>query len=290
MNILKEVIQYYYHQYHSNIYLTDNQWINVFSNDKQYINFFNTIKNIDFFNDIDDFDFDFSFGFEDKEVKPDIVNNCFIISINYDIKRYKKIINELRSKDIYYNFNVIDQFNIYDFTKTLMKKEPNNNYLKFLKKCNRIVKFKIYSSLQAYILKYQLFFLNKHNINFLSDLYVINNNSYKLNNKLILTTLNKMYLYYIQRNQIDPHMLSYFIQNCEKINNIYNFNYKIINNIFDFIYNNFILRSKDRNYHLYYSLITIKKAYELLNFSSEQKKILEDFIQKAKAQFFLFSL
>lgn len=291
--LYKYCVNFYCHKYHKDIYLTDEEWIDIFSSKKQYNKFLHNIKKKDIF-----------------VSSTNYVDDCFFLSINYDINRFKRILKLLQKKDILYEFDIVEY--IIDLPVTFLTNQcdMNENDLLKLVKSNeqhlyiyeqvRIILNKYdYNAayfyygkfIKAYIDYLQNFKLCDRIINELYHKFFtlrIDYKQYKLYNDILACTFNDLFIKMLNDNIVSTNTLISFAENLNMFFSI-KVNNQCVNKIYNHIYNHYINKALTP-YNIYFTLVSMSKLYELLDFTKEQKKVLNDFIIKVKAQHLLAQL
>lgn len=303
--LYKYCINFYCHEYHKDIYLTDNEWLKVFSSKKYYSQLRKKLKTKDIFLSSIDY-----------------IDDCFFLSINYNVNRFKRILKLLQDNNIFYEFNIATCIIQLPFSlllnKTTASADSNvpinekellqlikDNSTEYLYNMARIIlaqndyhivyNFYYGKFLKAYIQYMQNVPATYTAINMAyRDLFSLklNYKQYKLDNDMLSKVFNDLFIQILSdkfaMSRFMPSIMTNFAENL----NIYfarNINQQCINNIYNYIHKNYIMQPLTP-YNIYFTMTGLSKLYKLLNFNDEQKKVLNDFFIKVKAQYLLLQL
>lgn len=305
--LYKYCINFYCHLYHKDIYLTDNEWLKVFSSKKYYNQLSKKLEKKDIFLSSTDY-----------------VDDCFFLSINYSVNRFKRILKLLQDNNIFHEFNIatrIIQFPVsLSFNKTIATadfnvpinekellqsiKNDNTEYLYtmariILKQHDYHLAYFYYGRfLKAYIQYMQNVPVPYTAINTAySNLFSLklNYKRYELDNDILSKIFNDLFIQILTDKFAISRLISStntIITNFAENLNIYfvrDINQQCINNIYNYIYKNYIMQPLTP-YNMFFTMSSMTKLYNLLNFNDEQKKVLDDFFIKVKSQHLLMRL
>ena len=306
--LYKYCINFYCHKYHKDIYLADNEWLKVFSSKKYYNQLSKKLEKKDIFLSSTDY-----------------VDDCFFLSINYSVNRFKRILKLLQDNNIFHEFNIATRiiqfpvslsfnkttatanFNVLINEKELLQSIKNDN-TEYLYNMARIVLkqhdyhlayFYYGRFLKAYIQYMQNVPATYAAINIAySDLFSLklNYKQYKLDNDILSKTFNDLFMQILSdkfpMSKFILPSISTIITNFAENLNIYfvrDINQQCINNIYNYIHKNYIIQPLTP-YSMFFTMSSMTKLYDLLNFNNEQKKILDDFLIKVKSNLLLMKL
>ena len=296
LKLYKYCVNYYCHKNHKDIYLTNDEWLNIFTNKRQYIKFLNIIKHKDILQSSNQY-----------------VDDCFFLSINYNVNKFKQILNLLKKNHIFYNFNIIEHMidlpiflslSSISISENDLLQAINNNikdeYI-FQQALSILDKYFFYSPnfyygkfLIAY-LDYIIYFLSSNQyipVYHIKELYnqFFLLNKFKSKSKTDIEMMKKLFndifvIILTNNTYFGSSILVDFIENL----NIYmalNLNQQCINNIYSILKKEFIAKPLN-TYIMYFTITNMEKAYQLINFNQYQKQDLINFINIVKAKYLL---
>jgi len=310
--LYKYCINFYCHRYHNDIYLTNNEWLKIFSSKKYYNQLQKKIQKKDIFLSSTNY-----------------VDDCFFLSINYDINRFKQILKLLQDNNIFYEFNITEciiqfpvslSFNKFIVAAADCKMSINEKELLQLIKNNNNIYNQEYIYNQAKVILdyhdyYTAYFYYgkflKAYVQYMQNIrapyksinraynqfFSLQNNykQYKLDNDMLSYLFNNLFIDVLANNTIPTTImlsLTRLIINFAENLNIYfaiNINKQCITNIYNYIYKNYITQPLTP-YNMYFTMSSINKLNELLNFNKEQKKNIKNFINEVQAKYLLMQL